>query len=87
MICPRCEFHHDAREKTRFEPEKPQWCDDCLSELQEGRIGVRRVSCEDVLGILGIGNGATLSHLDDAADFEAETAGMIRGAIQAGVWS
>lgn len=87
MICPRCDCHHEQGEKRRAEPEKPQWCDDCLEEFQEGRIAVRRRSCEDVLGLLGIGNGERLHGLPDHADFEAETAGLILAAIREGVLS
>jgi hypothetical protein len=87
MICPRCDVHHEANEKTRFEPEKPQWCDECLEDLQEGRIMTRRFSCEDVLGTLGIGNGGCLSGFDDTVDFEAETADLILQSIKAGVWA
>ncbi|MFA7346882.1 MAG: hypothetical protein WCZ86_03885 [Desulfurivibrionaceae bacterium] len=47
-----------------------------------------RETCENILGILGIGNGIALIEHDpeEDEDLEAITAGLIRGAIAEGVW-
>lgn len=87
MICPRCDCHHDPKEKTIFVPERPRWCDDCLKELQEGRIWVTRFACEDVLGCLGIGNGEDLAQLPLETDFPAATAWIILERIREGVFA
>ena len=82
MICPRCGSHHDSG--FSIYPRKEEWCVACHREFTEGRVHARRDSCEEVLGCLGIGDGLMLSHLDDAADFEAATAGLIMTAVRGG---
>lgn len=62
---------------------KDAWCRDCYSDFILGYIAIVRSTCETILGVLGIGNGLALSHLTDAADFEAETANLIKREYQA----
>jgi hypothetical protein len=52
--------------------------------MKDHNIITRRETCEDVLGVLGIGNGERLHYLADDMDFEAETAGLIVAAIKSG---
>jgi hypothetical protein len=57
------------------------------TEMQSHNRATRRESCEDVLGVLGIGNSERLHYLADDMDLEAETAGLILAAIKSGVFA
>lgn len=59
---------------------------DRVAELTEKLATLKRKTCEDILGIIGIGNGSALSAQDDEADLAAITAGFIRESITEGTW-
>ena len=77
MICPRCDEHHDHTILNAHNGKKG-WCTPCYSDFLSGYIGVVRGTCENILAVLGFGNGKALKHLTDAADFEEVTANIIK---------
>jgi hypothetical protein len=81
MICPRCDIHHDGP-RTRREPMKPQWCEECLEELQEGMVARDRSICSDILTGLGLSAHDDLDLRGDEACFVGLTIELIQRSFE-----